>query len=373
MKRVLHLIDSFDLGGAQTVLLDLAVNLREMGHGVEVAAMHGNGVFRGAFERAGIPTHSLSRSKFPPGYLLGLPSLLRGGNFDVLHAHLFGSIWIGLPAAALLRVPVRIAHDHCNDAKRHGGGIFPKIDAAVNRLAHAVIAVSSSTHDFLVGREGIDPRKVFVVHNGVETRRFQPPSPAARSAARARFGVEPEAFLVGGVGRFVRQKNFSALLEAVAMLLPCFPNLRVLLAGSGPLDSDLRAQAARLGITGRVIFAGFVADRPALYHALDCLALPSLFEGLPMTLLEAMAAGVPVIASRVDGMAEILTHEADGLLFETGSAEGCAGALRCVIGDAAMRERLALNARELVKSRFSAVSQAEQVAELYKPPCPASK
>jgi len=366
MPRVLHLIDSFDLGGAQTVLLDLVRHLPAQGFEIEVAAMHGRGVFCSTFEELGVRTHSLSRSKVPPNYLFRLPVLLARKRFDILHTHLFGSIWIGVPIAALLRIPVRIVHDHCNDAKRHKSRFTLYIDSLVNRLAHATLAVSKSTCDFLLTHEGLVQEQVHLVYNGVCTQTFAPPSPSERSDARASFGIAPEEFVIGGVGRFVKQKNFSVLLDAVAALIPKTPHLRLLLAGEGPLESELRSQAMRLGINERVIFAGFVRNRVALYHALDCLALPSLFEGLPMALLEAMASGCPVVASKVDGMAEILTSGHNGLLFSLTEPGALRDTLAYIIHDKALRCSLACAARSFVLKSFSAATQAARVAEIYR-------
>src|SRR6185369_648571 len=173
--RVLHVIDSFDLGGGQTALLNLLRAANRDRYEIEVACMHGRGVFWEEFEKLGVPVHSLSPRKWFPLYMPRLASLIRSRRFDIVHSHLFGANWIAKPLAALLGVPVRINHDQCNDAVRHDNPLARGLDTITNRWSSHVCAVSKSTREFLIEREGMAPERVSLVYNGVDLARFAAP------------------------------------------------------------------------------------------------------------------------------------------------------------------------------------------------------
>lgn len=364
MIRVLHVIDSLDLGGAQTVVLNLARHRDQGRFQLEVATMHGRGVFAEPLEQEGIAVHSLSPQKWLPCYFANLPGLLRRGRFQIIHCHLFASNWIAKPLAGILGAPVRIAHDHCNDAARAARPAAVWFDRITNNWSNRILAVSQSTRDFLVRREHLDPARVEVLHNGVDTTEFRPPNDTERRAARAKLRIPEDArFIIGGVGRLTPQKNFTDFLRVAAAVLKTHPKAFFVIAGTGPEEQHLKALAASLGINERIRFAGFVEDRPALYHALDALLLTSNYEGLPMTILEAMASGAPIAASGVDGVAEILEDGRDALLCAPGDISGfaeAAGRLMDANGAA-----FASAALEKVRARFDARRQVLRLEEIY--------
>jgi glycosyltransferase involved in cell wall biosynthesis len=363
--RVLHVIDSLDLGGAQTVLLNLAKAWPRADFPLEVAAMHGEGVFAQAFRNAGIPVHSLSPHKFCPLYIWRLLRLLGKKEFTVLHCHLFGSNWIAKPLGAFCRVPLIVSHDHCNDQLRHTKKAALLIDRITNYFSDLVIGVSKSTCAFLAKYEQIGPHRLHLIHNGVDTDEFKPPTVEARAAARQRLGIRETEFLVGGVGRLVPQKNFARWLRVLDRVRKSYPQVRGLIAGTGPREMELRTLASELGLDDVVHFAGFVTDRAGLYAALDALLITSDYEGLPMNVLEAMASGIPVVGSRVDGLAEILDHEIDAFLAgvenETDFVEGLAR-ITC---DEKYREELSAAGLVKVRSSFSARTMASRILKLY--------
>jgi glycosyltransferase involved in cell wall biosynthesis len=358
--RILHVIDSLDLGGAQTALLNLVKYADRARFHHEVAAMHGEGRFADAFRALDVPVHSLSAHRWPPAYLVNLPRLLRPGRFDLVQCHLFGANWIAKPLAALCGARCLYHHDQCNDAFRTESPAAIFIDAITNQLSTRVLAVSRSIEQFNLQVEGLPPERVTYLPNSVDLGEFQPATPAGKAAARAAFGLPAEAFVIGGVGRFTPQKNFGLLLEAAAPLLASNPHVHVALFGSGPEEAQLRAAAGE-----RIHFCGPVADRAAIYRALDALVLPSRFEGLPMTVLEAMASGVPVLASAVDGVREIAVPGVHALLAPSADAAAFAAALRRLHAEPALRASLASAAQDLVRERFDARVLAQELETWY--------
>lgn len=353
--RVLHIIDSFDLGGAQTVLLSLLRALDRERYEPEVACMHGPGVFWDEFVRLGIPVHSLSSHKYLPLYLPKLAALILSRRPQIVHCHLFGSNWIAKPLAALLGVRVRIAHDHCNDGLRYERPLARWIDSATNRLSSHVCAVSASTRDFLIKHERLAPGSISLVTNGIDLTRFSPPERKPRL----------DRFVVLGVGRLHPQKNFALFLDVAAELIRRGHAVEFRLAGTGPEEAALRTQARELGIADRVHFLGHVSDTPPLYAGADALLMTSKFEGTPITLLEAMAMRLPVVAPRLDGIGEILRHEQDGLLVDPPERDRFANELERLIKAPDFAATLAAAAEVKVRERFSAQAMAAQVAAIY--------
>jgi glycosyltransferase involved in cell wall biosynthesis len=355
--QVLHVIDSFDLGGAQTALRHLIAATDRMRFAPEVAAMHGRGVFYEDFRALGVPVHSLSPRRWLPFYLPALAALILRRRPHIVHCHLFGSNWIAKPLAALLGVPVRISHDQCNDALRYESRAARRLDTLTNRLSTHVCAVSRSTRDFLLTHEGLPPERVSVVCNGVDLERFDGATIGARRDA-----ANP---LVVGVGRLHPQKDFHTFLDAAARIAERVPAVRFVIAGDGPERSALREYAKALGLAERVRFAGHVEKMSELYAAADALLLTSRYEGTPLTVLEAMAMRVPVVASRLDGIEEAIADGEDGLLVAPGDVEGFGERVAALLADGAMRRRLTEAARKKIEASFSSRAMAAQVEAIY--------
>lgn len=362
MIRVLHVIDHLDLGGAQTALLDMLRCRDRQAFEVEVAVMHGRGCFAKALVEMGVPVRELSAGKWPPAYVPGFLTLLKTGRFDVLHFHLQGANWIAKPLAALAGHPIRIAHDHASGDLRFRGVSSLGPDALAHRFSTCVIAVSEGVRDFLRQWEAVSDEMLEVVPNGVNLADFRPGTAAEKRAARERMGVPAEAFLVGGMGRLAAEKNFVIVAELARRL----PEMDFVIAGEGPDRCRIEAALAEKEVAGRVRLLGSVSDRPAFYRSLDVFLLPSVFEGLPMVLLEAMAARVPVLASRLEGIAGALREDAEGMLAQAGNVEEFSQKLAWLKDHPEERAVLAIAAEGRVRASFSAVETARRIEVIYR-------
>jgi glycosyltransferase involved in cell wall biosynthesis len=361
VRRVLHVIDHLGLGGAQTALLDMLHNRDRARFAVEVAVIHGRGPFADALEADGVPVHSLAPAKWPPVFVPNFLRLLDRGNPEVLHFHLQASNWLLKPLAALAGAPLRISHDHTSGDLAFRGVWSLGPDSVSHRFSTHVVAVSDGVRDFLCHWAAVPADQVTVVANGVDDTTFRPATADEQRAARAALGLDGDAFVAGGMGRLAPEKNFALLAE----LAPRHPAVTFVVAGSGPEADKLAALVRARGVADRVRFLGAVTDRPGFYHALDAFLLPSLHEGLPMALLEAMASGVPVLASRLEGIAAALEENTEGLLAPAGDVPAFAGALARLVDDPALRTRLASAGREKVARRFSARETMRRVEALY--------
>jgi sugar transferase (PEP-CTERM/EpsH1 system associated) len=223
-------------------------------------------------------------------------------------------------------------------------------------LVDRYVTVSKDLERYLVRRIGIAPARITQIYNGVDTTRFAPAGAAARDTLPAGF-APPGACVIGTVARVQPVKDHATLLRAFAALAASAPalaaNARLAIVGDGPLLADLRALAATLGVDGTTWFAGERTDVPALLRALDLFVLPSRNEGISNTILEAMASGIPVVASAVGGNVELVADGTTGTLFPAGDAAALARALERYLADAALRAAQGRSARAAATERFS--------------------
>jgi glycosyltransferase involved in cell wall biosynthesis len=261
-------------------------------------------------------------------------------------------------------VPVILNHDHTNDPHRIDNKLLLALDKSTNRFARHIIAVAASCREFLIQHESIPAEKITLVPNAIDLRRFTPGT-ISRTESRLKLALPPDVPVIAGVGRLNPQKNFSLFLDIAAALSPRFPTLRFLLAGEGPEEEMLREKAAQLGLADRIVFAGYVADTREVYAAADFLLMPSRFEGLPMTLLEAMAMNLPVVASKLDGIAEVITDGEDGLLAAPGDAAAFTERLTRLLESPGLSAQLGTAARAKIEARFSVERMTTAVESIY--------
>lgn len=362
--RVLHVIDSLDLGGAQVVLENLVRHGNHDRFEFEAAAMHGRGVYWDRLAALGVPLHSLSFHHKVPLYVPRLAWLCLTRRYDVVHTHLLAANVIAKPVATFCGVRVRINHDHCNDKLTDPRWWALGADRVTNRLSTHVIAVSESTRAFVVEQEGVPASRATTVHNGIDLEKFRP-RPEQRAAAREKWNLPADSFLVAGIGRLTYQKNFALFLDIAAAIVRDHPRAVFVLVGTGEDEPALRAQAETLGLGDRLRFLGYVADMPALWPALDCLLLTSRYEGLPITILEAMACGASIVASNLDGMREILRdgHNAD--LVPPGAPGPYVERLSLLLSQPEIARRHTAAALATVRAGYSAEAMARAVESIY--------
>ncbi len=362
--RVLHVIDSLELGGAQVVLENLIKYGDRSQFEFEIAAMHGRGVFWDRIAALGVPMHSLSFHHKVPLYVPHLAWLCLTRHYAVVHTHLLAANIIAKPMAALCGVGVRINHDHCNDKLADPRKWTLPADTITNRLSTHIIAVNESTQDFVIRREGIPESRTSTIHNGIDLQTYRP-RPEVSRAAREKFGLPSDAFVVAGIGRLTFQKNFALFLEVAALVVKDHPKAVFAIAGTGEDDATLRAQATQLGLGDRIRFLGFVSNMAELYPAVDLLLLTSRYEGLPITILEAMATGIPIVASDLDGMREILRDGENAALVPPGAPGPYVERVKAFIDQPSFAQRIAAAALETVRTSYSAEAMARQVEAVY--------
>jgi len=294
----------------------------------------------------GIQVHHLGRGRFDPRCIRDIAALARSVSARVLHVHGYTAADFGRLAARLAGCRL-VLHEHFADPR------MPPYQALADRLlaplTDAAIAVSDSTRRFLIDQRHLPAARVRLIWNGAPLDEFAPVCRERALAVRSGLGLAEEALVVGSIGRLNAQKGHRYLLEAAALLLPRQPRLRLLIAGDGDLLGELQQQAGALGIADRVVFAGHRTDVPDLLGALDVFCVSSVYEGTPLALFEAMAAGRAIVSTAVDGCREVLEDGVSGLLVPPRDPVALAAALERALSDDALRQ--ALGASALAASR----------------------
>ena len=313
-------------------------------------------------EALGIDITYLERSKFDPMTLPALLKVIDRQRPDILHMHGYGATTFGRLAAGLRGIPT-ILHEHANLTDTPW---FQKIaDRLLEPYTDIAIAVSKSTAEFVIRSRQVPASKVKVVYLGAPVEEFSRPYTAEEIAeARRELGLQPDAFVAGTITRLHDSKGNSYLVDAAARVVAERPGVRFVLVGEGPLRPELEAQAARLGLGDRFVFAGFRRDAARTLSAFDLAVFPSLWEGTPLTAFEALAAGKPIVATDADGLVYILTDRHDAAIVPKANAEALAAQVVELVDRPEERARLGAAARESGK-RYDIGAFVRKMERLY--------
>ncbi len=360
MIRVAQVIWSLGLGGAEQVVIRLASGVDRRRFEPVIVCLDRPGPFAAQAEERGVEVLAVDkRGPIDVRAVVRLARLFRSRGIEVVHTHLWGANLWGRLAARAARVPVVACTEHNVDTWKRGYHLA--LDRLLAPAATHLVAVSEEVRTFYE-RHGVGRGRWRVVYNGVEV----PSAPCQeRGDAFRALGLGPEDRVVGLVGRLVPAKAPEVFLRALASAAPRVPALRGLVVGDGPSRSAAEAEARRLGLEDRVVFAGLRRDVPEILPGLDALVFSSLREGLSMAMLEAMAAGVPVVATAVGGTPELITHGTTGLLVPPDRPDALAEALVSLLRDASVAGRLRAAARQHIEARFSAARMIEAHEALY--------
>ena len=358
--RLLMVVDSLDVGGAERHVVDLVLALQREGHAVTVACSV-SGSLAESLEAARIPVRPLvgwivkRRVSLP--YALGLRKLLRENRFDLVHAHVYASAAASALATVGTGTPL-VVTEH-TEALWQGtnGRLFSFW--MYHRVAR-VIAVSAAIRRRLIERDGVPPAKITVVPNSV------PPVWGLRGDALPLPAELGEGPVVGVVARLQPEKGVTNFVTAAARVAKEFSAARFVVVGDGPLREELFALAEDLGVRERFLFLGFRPDAQALIKLMDVVAVPSVSEGTPLVVLEAMAAGVPVVASEVGGIPDQIRHGHEGILVPPADSRALGDALLDLLRDPERARRMGEAGRLRAGTEFGHENMVRRVEGIYR-------
>lgn len=363
--RVLWLIKGLGLGGAERLLALAAPHLNRRDFSYEVAyLLPWKTALVRTLEEGGVPTVCLNHAApFDPRIVARLIRFLRERQIDLLHLHLPYSGVVGRVAGRLAGVKGVIYTEHNLQERYHP--LTRLANQLTLPLCHHTIAVSDEVAHSL--RRSLFTRRaaVSVILNGIDVEAVQSAA-ATSSEVRRELGIAPDRLLVGVVIGFRPQKRPDLWVRAARMIADQEPRATFVLVGDGPSLAPTRALAAEVGLDGRAIFTGLRPDAPRLIAAFDLFMLSSMYEGLPVAVLEAMALGRPIVATRVGGLPGVIEHERSGLLVGAGDPAALAAEAVRVLADPALRQSLGTAAQQRVAQEFGIVPMVRATEALYR-------
>jgi len=361
--RVLYLIVDLTVGGAEDHLLSLARNLDRARFLPVVCCIGRKGTIGAEIEAAGVRVEELGKLRkggFNREIVPLLRALIRRERIDLVHAHMYHANLYGRLAAFREGVPAVISV--------HNTYVRPKILRRVlnrwlARRTPFILAGSEAIRDDIARYDRVPPGKIRVVPYGVDVEKFD--SVLSREEARGKLGLPGDRFLVGTVGRLEEQKGQKYLIDAAGRLSRDGRKVTLLIVGSGREEDRLRDQAVREGIGDAVLFLGTRRDLPELFRAMDVFAFPSLWEGFPIALLSAMAAGLPVIVTPVGGVPEVVKDGVNGLIVPAGDPAALAEAIWNAHENPVGASALGRAAAATIRDRYSHRTTARRIMEVY--------
>ncbi len=353
--RVAHLMQYFAIGGLERMVERLSVASKSRGVETLVIAYLGDGPIRASLEEQGVQTQMLDGGPgLHPGLIWRIRSVLRREQIDVLHTHHLGPFVYGAPAAVLAgcgRIHTEHSHELYDTTRRK------LVGAMMSPLAE-VVAVTPEISEFRTRFPG----RCSVITNGVPLPSIEP---SMRARGRALLGAEQDRFVVGCAARLSPEKNHAGLLEAFSQLLRDEPRSLLACAGDGPLADGLRSEATRAGVGEHVRWLGPVEDMNHFYAALDVCVLNSTREGLPLCLLEAMSFGIPVVATDVGGVGELIADGA-GILVPPQAPRVLASALRSLAAQPERANEIGRVGKSRIHAQYSIDQMVDRYVELYR-------
>ena len=374
MTRLLWLIDSLTVGGAESLIIPFARRLDRSRYALTVCCLStvaGNAI-EPELRKDGVTIVNLgARNLRDRAAFRRLVTLVREGQFDLVHAHLpYASIWsavlsrnTGVPSIASLHVAPSATRE-LHDSFRHR--LLTEVRDrlmrfVMNRWSSRVISVSGALRDIYLKRGGLDAAKLRVVHNGIELDRFRRDRAATRAQLEREFGFPHDAKIAVTVAVLRPKKGIEVLLEAATRV----PDAYFLIVGDGPKREEWNALAQQLGVADRIRWAGYRRDVDALLAGCDLFVHPSLDDAFPTVLLEAMAAGLPVVATRVGGIPEIVS-DFTGRLVAAGDAGELAAAIDALMNDDVARKRMSVAAEKTATESFSTEAWIARLDAVYR-------
>lgn len=353
--EIVYVIDSLNVGGAELMLIGLVRSCLSEGHRVTVAHFT-PGPLSDELDRMGVAVHRLSRHGLrDPSVVVRLRRLLARLRPDVVHTHLRKSDLAGQLAAAWAGVPARLSTIH-STAPWKRRRTLNLLARSLTAGCHCFIACGDEVREYAMTVGGLSRARVEVIENGIDVERFDP----ARIKTRPR--AEPT---IGIVGRLQPAKGHRFFIQAARLLARERPDVRFVVVGDGPLRAGLLDDVARAGLDRTFEFTGLVRDIPEVVGSLGIVTVASIFEGLPLALLEAMALERPIVATRVGGIPGVIADGVDGLLIDAADPEQLATAWSRLLDDPVLAQRVGTNARRRVLESFDQRRTYRRIQELY--------
>jgi glycosyltransferase involved in cell wall biosynthesis len=355
--RILHTEWSDGWGGQEIRVVNEMEGMARRGHNVVLATRPHCRISNGAQTRGIGVFHLPMRGSYDLRSIFQLRQVLRQKRIEVVNTHSGIDSWIGGIAARLAATPVLLRTRHLNIPLKRSPLNF------VHHLPDRIITCGEAIRNELIERDGFAPGTLVNIATGIDFNQFVPKQ--SRAQVRAALGLTDSAFIILMVGILRGVKGHENALNAMSLLAKESPQVLLLLAGNGPMEEYLRQKAADFGIADRVRFLGFRDDIPDLMGAADMLLLTSKSEGVPQSITQALGIGLPVVATRVGGVTELIEHERTGVLIPPGDPNATAAAIRRGIANPEQARTFAAAGKAHARANFSLAAMLDKTEQLY--------
>ncbi len=366
MIKVAHFIDSPDPGGAESIVIELCIE--QIRHNIDVEVLH----FKNSWledkcnqyniRHKRVPFYYLYKSIYTlPVFCIIFTIFLLTRRLDIIHTHLFDTILPTVPASIIARIShIATLHDIFsieNNKIRH------QIINCASRAGTIIVAVSKQIIDHIDSLGFVKPGSVYLVRNGVDLNKYNPVN--LQNDVKYTLNVDSDTVVIVSVGRLVPIKAYDNLLASFKLVHDNFNKVTLYIIGDGPELDNLILQTQKLNIVKNVIFLGHRDDVPDILRQADIFALSSLSEGLSCSIIEAMASGLPIIATNVGGNGELVHSNINGYLVPTGDIVEFHIKLLELVEDKNKREQYSFMSRSIANSEFSTVAMSDKYSKLY--------
>lgn len=366
--RVTHVIKAVGIAGAERHLVTLLAGLREHGLDADLILLVENALpleeYVSLLKDRSVPVdRHIMRKHLDPGLFFWLRNELAARHPQIVHTHLLHADLYGIPAAKTVGARV-ISSRHNEDPFRASWPLRPILQALWH-VTDAGIAISAAMARFCIEQENAPASKLVTIPYGMDHDESKIDKKSARARLRSALHLADDAVLIGMISRLIEQKGVSFGVRAFAQIADQFPQAHLIIAGDGDLRGALESEATGLGIHAQTHFLGWRNDVPDLMAALDIFLMPSLWEGFGLTLLEAMAAALPVIGTRIGAIPEVVLDGETGVLVPKEDVNGIAHALGLLLQDSPLRHHMGMMGQDRLETKFSTRRMVDETLALY--------
>ena len=357
--NMLQMVNGFAIGGGEMKLLELVENLDRDRYNITVCSVGQGGPLQQDFEKLGDDVVVFDKKfSFDLSLVFKVARLMKEKNIDLLQTTLFYADVIGAYAAAMANVPVVISWEAVSHPYRARHMLSYKM---AMRKIDVVVAVSNAIRKQVMEERGVPSEKARTIHYGIDLEKYT----HSDTLKRKDIGLEDSDLVLGTVARYTDQKGHTYLIDAAPGIVEKFPNAHFVFVGDGPNREDMEAQIKKLGLERNFHLLGFRKDVVDLLNLFDVFVLPSLYEGLPNVVLEAMACARPIIATGVDGTAEAVEDGECGYIVPPKNPQALTERINHLIASPDLMRRMGDASRKRVETHFSLEKQIRQFEELY--------
>ena len=363
MKKIIFITVNLNYGGAEIGLLTVLKNIDKKRFDCFVLSIEPKGAIGEEIESMGIEVIYLNSKArlYNIPLIWRIARILRNKKPDILHTSLFYANFFGRLAALIAKPAVIITEEHSMHVEKRFYHVL--LDRWLSNMTDKIRVCARSVLDFTSRQEGIPKEKFYLIYNAIDTERFN--IYCTKNDARKLAGFAVDDFLIGSVGSLIPLKGHRFLIEAVSCIVSEIPRLKLVIAGEGKCRDELSALAEAKGISEKIVFLGVRKDIPQLMKMMDLFVFPSLQEGFPCAVIEAMYMGLPVIASNISGIPEVITSGNNGILVEPGNAQTIGENILTLYRDENLRNRLGREAKAKIESAYLPFHYIKRLEALY--------